>query len=146
MNNQIYTPKQNYKVLVRCFTYNQSNYIEDALNGFTLQKTTFPFVCLVMDDCSTDGEQDVIKAWMERECNMTKVEYVNEGIADIIIVPHKKNENCNFAIYFLKKNLYKNPFKMQIVAPWREHCEYEATCEGDDIWTTDDKLQKSCVF
>ena len=34
---QIYTTELDYKVLVRCFTYNQSKYIEDALNGFDLK-------------------------------------------------------------------------------------------------------------
>ena len=53
-------PKQEYKVLVRCFTFNHSKYIEDTLNSFAMQQTNFPFVCLVIDDASTDGEQEVI--------------------------------------------------------------------------------------
>lgn len=73
---QIYTHKINYKVQARCLTYNQAKYIEDALNGFAMQQTNFPFVCLVIDDCSTDGEQEVIKSWMNRECDMDKAEYV----------------------------------------------------------------------
>lgn len=144
--DQIYTPKQNYKLLVRCYTYNQSKYIEDALNGFAMQKTSFPFVCLVVDDCSTDGEQDVIKAWMERECDMTKAEYVEIELANIILVPHKVNENCNFSVYLLKKNLYGNPQKRKLIKPWQEHCDYEALCEGDDYWIADDKLQKQNDF
>lgn len=104
---QIYTPKQDYKVLVRCFTYNQSHYIEDALDGFAMQKTDFPFVCLVMDDCSTDGEQEVIKAWMECECDMTKVEFIELELSCVILVPHKTNPTCTFAFYLLKQNLYK---------------------------------------
>lgn len=143
----IYTPKQDYKVLVRCFTYNQSKYIEDALNGFVMQQTSFPFVCLVMDDCSTDGEQEVIKAWMERECDMDKAEYIEIELSQIILVPHKSNTNCTFAFYFLRQNLYgTGDKKMCMVYPWREHCEYEALCEGDDYWTYIDKLQKQIVF
>ena len=64
-----------YKVLVRCYTYNHSNYIEDALNGFSVQKTNFPFVCLVVDDHSTDGEQSVLNRWMNNNCSMDKAEY-----------------------------------------------------------------------
>lgn len=60
-------PERNYTVLVKCFTFNQSKYIKDALNGFVMQQTTFPFVCLVMDDASTDGEPKVIKSWMKLE-------------------------------------------------------------------------------
>lgn len=139
---QVYIPKQNYKVLVRCFTYNQSKYIEDALNGFAMQKTDFPFVCLVMDDASTDGEQEVIKAWMERECDMERAENVEIEKSFITLVPHKTNSSCMFAFYFLKENLYgADDKKMCLVNPWREHCEYEALCEGDDYWIEPQKLQ-----
>lgn len=140
---QIYIPKQDYKVLVRCFTYNQSKYIEDALKGFAMQQTEIPFVCLVMDDCSTDGEQEVIKAWMERECDMVKAEYIDIELSNVIIVPHKSNTSCTFAFYFLKQNLYGlGKKKMNMVYPWRECCKYEAICEGDDYWIVPDKLEK----
>lgn len=140
---QIYTPKINYKVQARSLTYNQAKYIEDALNGFAIQQTNFPFVCLVIDDCSTDGEQEVIKAWMERECDMDKAEYVEIEPSHIILVPHRTNKSCSFAFYLLKKNLYKEKQKKQdLIKPWRDHCEYEALCEGDDYWTDPLKLQK----
>lgn len=139
---QIYIPKQDYKVLVRCITYNQAKYIEDALNGFAMQKTDFPFVCLIVDDCSTDGEIEVIKSWMERECDMTRAEYEEIEYSNIILVPHKTNPTCTFAFYFLKRNLYKEPEKKQAMYnSWREHCQYEALCEGDDYWITYNKLQ-----
>lgn len=139
---QVYTPKKNYKVLVNCMTYNQSKYIEDALNGFAMQKTDFPFVCLVMDDASTDGEQEVIKAWMERECDMEKAKYVEIELSNIILVPHIHNANCTFVLYFLKRNLWKEQeLKESLFTPWRERCEYEALCEGDDYWIDENKLQ-----
>ena len=50
-----------FKVCIRCQTYNHSAYIVDAMNGFCMQKTSFPFVCCIIDDNSTDGEQEVIK-------------------------------------------------------------------------------------
>ena len=144
VDNIIYpAPKQEYKVLVRCLTFNHSKYIEDALNGFAIQQTYFPFVCLVMDDASTDGEQDVIKAWMERECDMDSAEYLDIPTSIVIIVPHKTNVSCTFAFYLLKQNLYGiGDKKMNHVYPWREKCEYEAMCEGDDYWIDSNKLQK----
>lgn len=144
---QIYTPKQNYKVLAMCFTYNNAKYIEETLDGFAMQNTNFPFVCLVMDDCSTDGEQDVIKAWMDRECDMQQSETIEIEKSFITIVPHKTNINCTFAFYFLKQNMYKVKYeKLEMVNPWRQRCEYEATCEGDDYWTDPLKLQKQVDF
>lgn len=136
-------PKQEYKVLVRCFTFNHSKYIEDALNGFAMQQTNFPFVCLVMDDASTDGEQEVIKAWMERECDMSRAATIDIPTSVVIIVPHKTNASCTFAFYLLKQNLYgTGDKKMNHVYPWRAKCEYEALCEGDDYWIDPLKLQK----
>ena len=44
--------KKKYKVIVRCITYNQSKYICDALNGFAIQETKFPFICIVVVDAS----------------------------------------------------------------------------------------------
>lgn len=40
------------------------------MNGVAMQKTDFPFVHHVIDASSIDGEQEVIKAWIERECDM----------------------------------------------------------------------------
>ena len=45
-----------FKVCVRCFTFNQAKYIEETMNGFVMQQTDFPFVCCIVDDASTDGE------------------------------------------------------------------------------------------
>lgn len=140
-------PKEKYKVLVRCFTFNQSKYIEDTLNGFAMQQTDFPFVCLVMDDASTDGEQEVIKNWMDRECDMSRAETIYIPTSVIIIVPHKTNTTCTFAFYLLTKNLYRaKELKMSHVTPWRQECEYEAICEGDDYWIDHLKLQKQVNF
>ena len=43
-----------YKVFVWCNTYNQASYIKDTMDGFCMQQTNFPFVCMIMDDASTD--------------------------------------------------------------------------------------------
>lgn len=139
-------PKQDYKVLVCCSTYNQSKYIEETLNGFVIQQTNFPFVCLVMDDASTDGEQEVIKNWIECECDMSRAETIDTPQFVVIIVPHKSNSSCTFAFYFLKQNLYRTGKKVLYINPWREKCKYEALCEGDDYWTDPMKLQKQLDF
>ena len=59
-----------YMVCTRCFTYNHAPYIVDALNGFTMQQTTFPFVCTIIDDASTDGEQEVIKSYLKEHFDL----------------------------------------------------------------------------
>lgn len=134
-------PKDYYKVYVRSSTYNQSPYIEDCLNGVAMQKTNFPFVHHVVDDCSTDGEQDVIKSWIERECNLESAEFYDNDICTITLAKHKSNANYTIAAYFLKRNMYGNPKKRELFMPWREVCPYIALCEGDDYWIDKKKLQ-----
>ena len=88
--------KQNMKLCVSCFTYNQSRYIVDAMNGFTMQQTSFPFVCIVMDDASTDGETEVIKKYINQHFEVVDNMEVKEDTDDYVmtLVRHKKNQNC----------------------------------------------------
>lgn len=137
---------KDYKVLINCMTYNQGIYIEDALAGFAMQNTSFPFVCLVMDDASTDGEQEVIKSWMEKECNLTNAVLYDIPEAQVVVVTHKTNLSCVFAFYFLKVNLFNTDKKEHILKEWRLRSEYEAFCEGDDYWVNPLKLAKQVEF
>ena len=84
-------------VAIICLVYNQDAFLKDCFEGFIMQQTNFPFVCLVMDDASTDGEQDVIKKWMERECDINRAETIDISTSIVIIVPHKTNPSCTFS-------------------------------------------------
>ena len=144
----------NFLVDVRCFTFNQSDYITDAMNGFCMQQTEFPYVCLIVDDASTDGEQEVIKHYLEENFDFSEssVAYKKETeYAHIIYAQHKSNQNCYFAVLFLKENHYSNPAKfagkkMEYLKEWRSVCKYEALCEGDDYWIDATKLKEQIVF
>lgn len=145
--NDVYKPNNHYKVIVKTITFNHSKYIQDTLNGVAMQETNFPFVNIVLEDHSTDGEQDVIKLWLERECNMTLAEHYDIPTAEVVIVPHKSNKNCTFAVYFHKENLFHQKDKRETqIYPWRIKSEYEALCEGDDYWIDSLKLQKQVDF
>src|SRR5678815_4379209 len=50
-------------VSISCMTYNHAPYIRKCLDSFLLQKTNFPFEIVIHDDASTDGTQDIIKAY-----------------------------------------------------------------------------------
>lgn len=135
-----------YKVDVLSCTYNHVKYIEDCLNGVAMQKTDFPFVHHVIDDCSTDGEQDVIKAWIERECDVDNAEYYDNDICTITIAKHKINLSYTIVAYFLKQNMYGNPKKRELIKSWQDVCTYTALCEGDDYWIDSHKLQKQVEY
>lgn len=133
---------KHFVVFVDCKTYNHAHYIEDAMNGFVMQKTNFPFVCMIMDDASTDGEQDVIRRYIEKEFDVSKSTKFEDEKAVVIFVPHKTNENCTFAVYFLKENHYsQRKDKLHYYQDILNDCKYVAFCEGDDYWTNPLKLQ-----
>ena len=138
-----------YMVRVSCLTYNHAAYIENAMDGFCMQETTFPFVCTILDDCSTDGEQEVIKKYLQKHFNLEDPSVVrNEETDDYFLTfaQHKTNINCYFAVYFLKYNHYS--IRKSRGAYYKEwsHTKYVALCEGDDYWIAPNKLQMQVEF
>ena len=138
-----------YKVCVRCFTFNHAPYIVNALNGFTMQQTSFPFVCTIVDDHSSDGEPEVISRYVEEHFDLEDPTTVRRKETDdyrLVFARHKTNSNCYFAVFYLKYNHYsiKKP-KMVYLEEWTTGVPYTAICEGDDYWIDPAKLQKQTV-
>lgn len=115
-------PDKNYIVLILCLTYNQEDFIEDALKGFVIQKTNFPFVALVVDDASSDCTAKIIHKYESKYPDIIKGVYLTENHYSI------------------------NKSKAQYIKPWRDNCKYIALCEGDDYWIDPLKLQKQVDF
>lgn len=141
--------KINFKVSVTCSTFNQSKYIRDAMDGFCMQETDFPFVCTIVDDASTDGEQDVLKEYVQDNFNLSdnRISYEREtDYAHITFAQHKTNQNCFFAILLLKENHYKKKPKWPYLTEWRKNIPFIAYCEGDDYWINPQKLQKQVDY
>lgn len=107
------------KVTIVCITYNQENFIKQALDSFVMQKTNFNFQVIVSDDCSTDNTPNIIKEYEEKYPNIIKAFY------------HKKNmgsfPNYKFALSQAKS-------------------EYLVVNEGDDYFIDINKLQKQVDF
>ena len=105
-------------VSVICNTYNHGKYIAQTLDGFVMQKTSFPFEVLVHDDASTDDTADIIRKYEKKYPDIIKPIYqtVNQYSQKVKITP-----------------TYQFP---------RVKGRYIAYCEGDDFWTDPEKLQK----
>lgn len=103
-------------VSVICTTFNHERFIEDAIRGFLLQKTTFPLEIILHDDASTDNTRSIISRYA--------AEYPS------IIRP-----------VFQKENQYSKGVMMLLHATGYARGEYVAFCEGDDYWISGDKLQ-----
>lgn len=138
----------NQLVFVRCFTYNHESYIEDALNGFAKQQTTFQYVVSVVDDASTDHNALVITNWLSENCDHNDNYTIEDrDYGKVIHAQVKNNPNCIFDVVLLKENhhhkkLSKSPYSAQ----FRRASRYMIMCEGDDYWTDPNKLQKQVEY
>ena len=104
MNNSI-----EFKVRINCMTFNHAPYIMDAMNGFCMQQSTFPYVAIIVDDASTDGEPEIINRYLQDHFDLEDKGIVrNEETDDYVMTfaRHKKNQNCFFAVFLLKYNHY----------------------------------------
>ncbi|MBW2661424.1 MAG: glycosyltransferase [Deltaproteobacteria bacterium] len=109
-------------VSIACITYNHEKYIAQAIEGFLLQKTSFPIEIIIHDDASTDNTKKNVEQYA------------------------KINPNLIFPIY-QQVNQYSlgNKIFVKYVFP---HCrgKYIAICEGDDYWTSPHKLQRQVDY
>jgi len=109
-------------VSIRCITYNQQQYISQALDGFLMQETNFPFEIIIHDDASTDETTEIIKQYEKKFPDIVKPIFEKENqyskkdnTLDLLILPYLKGK-------------------------------YTAYCEGDDFWTNKNKLQMQIDF
>ncbi len=105
-------------VSIICNAYNHQKYIKDALEGFVMQKTNFPFEVLIHDDASTDKTADIIREYEKKYPELIKPIYQTENQYSQGV---KISESFQFP---------------------RVKGKYVAVCEGDDYWTDPCKLQK----
>lgn len=129
-------------VFVRCMTFNHEAYIKDALNGFVMQQTNFPFVVAIVDDASTDDNVKVIERFIKEHCEC-EADYIKEEIyGRVIKTTVKNNPNCILCAVLLYENHYRKKAKRPYYAQYEDAAKYIAMCEGDDYWTDPLKLQK----
>lgn len=108
------------KLTIVTTTYNQEEYIAEAIESMLMQKTNFPFQIVVSDDCSKDRTREIL------------IGYEKKYPEKIKVIKNEKNLGAmgNF-IHTLS----------QI-----KDTEYVALCDGDDFWTDENKLQKQVDF
>lgn len=118
MNNENQKPL----VSIICESYNHGKYLRDCLEGFVMQKTSFPFEILIHDDASTDNSQAIIKEYSEKYPQIFK--------------PILQTEN----------QYSKGVSIWHTIQIPRAKGKYIAFCEGDDYWTDPYKLEKQVSF
>lgn len=109
-------------VCIHCLTFNHERFIERALQGFIMQKTTFPFLAVVIDDCSSDKTPQIVRDYERRYPSIIKAICLEENYHS-----QKKTKSGFFV-------------------PFDKDAKYIAICEGDDYWTDPFKLQKQVDY
>jgi glycosyltransferase involved in cell wall biosynthesis len=107
------------KVSVLMITYNQEAFIAQAIRSALMQITGFDYEIVIGDDCSTDGTRDIVADLARR--NPSKIrplfQDVHLGVNRNLVATLKA---CTG--------------------------QYVAMLEGDDYWTTQNKLQLQVDF
>lgn len=109
------------KVTVYLSTYNQEEFVAQALDSILMQKTSFPFEIIAADDCSTDGTQAVILDYADRYPGRIIPFFTNPNVGGC-----RKLTDC------IDAGLFRG--------------EYLAYLEGDDYWLGEDRLQTLVDF
>ena len=107
------------KVSVLLLTYNHQRFIAQAIESVLMQRTDFEFEILISEDCSTDSTRDIVIGYQAR----------NPGKIRLLL----SEENIN-----------DNSVILRGIRAARG--EYLAYLDGDDYWTSPQKLQKQAQF
>ena len=99
-------------------SYNQEQYVRDALDSILMQKTDFAYEVIVSDDCSKDRTVEIL--------NEYAVKYPN-----VRVITGDKNLG------------YPNNQRRSLEAA---QGKYIALCDSDDYWTDPYKLQKQVDY
>jgi glycosyltransferase involved in cell wall biosynthesis len=110
-------------VSVLMITFNHEKFIKEALESIICQKTNFEFQIVLCDDCSSDNTPTI--------CNEYKDKYPD--LITLVLNPQNMGGNGM-------------PNLMNGYSKYCTKSKYLAICEGDDYWTSPDKLQKQVNF
>lgn len=108
------------KLAIFMISYNQKDYILEALENVLNQEVDFDYHVFLSDDNSTDGTDVTVKLFLKNHPKRERVTFISQ----------KKNLGWmpNF-IFTLNKCVSSG-------------AKYIAMCEGDDYWTNQKKIQK----
>ena len=109
------------KLSVSIVTFQEVNYIRQTLESVLQQQTNFPFDVVVGDDASTDGTRKILEEIRAQWPDQVRLLLPEENYGDFGL--------SNF---------------MATVDACRG--EYIAFLDGDDFWTSSDKLQRQVDF
>lgn len=107
------------KLSVYVATYNQERFIRQAIQSVLMQKTNFDYELVIGEDCSQDKTCEIVASFASKYPRKVRALFANKNLGAA----------RNFARAY-------------------QACrgEYVAGLDGDDYWTSPDKLQKQVDF
>lgn len=111
--------KFQYKMTIIMPSYNNGQYIRQALDSILMQEVDFDYQIIITDDCSQDDSPDIIREYEQKYPEKVLALY--------------SAENCR-----LFRNVLKALEKMD--------SEYFCVLDPDDYWTDKKRLQKAVDF
>jgi glycosyltransferase involved in cell wall biosynthesis len=106
-------------VSVLVVTYNHARFVRQALDSALAQRLPQPFEVLVSEDCSTDGTREIVEEYAKRHPHLVR-------------------------LLLSERNLHSNEVVARGVRTARGR--YVAVLDGDDYWTSDDKVGAQVAF
>lgn len=103
------------KVTVILTTYNHERFIALSLNSILMQETDFDFEIIVIDDFSTDNTREILDLYKRENPGKVKLQLNVQNRCD-------------------------NSAQMELLESTQS--DYVALLDGDDCWTSTNKLQK----
>lgn len=109
------------KVSVHLITFNQVDFVGKAIERVLSQETNFPFELVIGEDCSSDGTREIVKSYADNNRDIIRTLLHRENLG--------RNGENNF---------------IETLKACRG--DYIAFVEGDDYWTSPEKLQIQADF
>ena len=106
-------------VSVLIVTYNQVSYIAEAIESILGQRTQYPYEIIVGDDASRDGTAQIV------------FDYASRYPGKISVVLQKQNAGATRNSYDIAQ---------------RARGKYLASCDGDDCWCDENRMQRQVDF
>jgi glycosyltransferase involved in cell wall biosynthesis len=101
-------------VSVLVVTYNHARFVRQALDGALAQRLPEPFEIIISEDCSTDGTREIVQKYAESNPQLIR-------------------------LLLSAQNVHSNEVVARGFRAARGR--YIALLDGDDFWTSDDKLR-----
>ena len=106
-------------VSIVCITYNHKDYINQTIESFLMQKTNFTYEIVIGEDCSTDGTRQIVFEYEKKYDDIIRVITSDSNVG-----------------------MRENGTRSRLACKGK----YIAVCDGDDYWTSANKLQRQVDF